>query len=387
MRRNVTVLAATLFALGIGEELWQSFLPAYIVALGGSGAIVGLFGSARDFLDGVYQLPGGWVSHRFGFRQAIRLFTAIAILGYAAYAAAWSWPMVFVGLAGAMAWKAGAFPATFALIGESLPSGQRIRGFTLQSLAVRVPRVLAAPVGGLLVWRFGLVAGVRIGIGIAILLAILALVIQKLGFARSPHVRTEELGDATSATRSLTTPLKRLLVADCLVRIGESVAATFIVLYVTEARGVSLPLYGVFYAVQQAVALVLYLPAARLAAAIGSRTLVGVTFAFFALFPLAVLWAPGSVGLWLAFVLGGFKEIGEPARKAMIVDLCRPTSRAREVGAYYFVRNLLVVPGGLIGGLIWQQSPALVLQVAGIVSTVGLLVYILNHRGHSPDYS
>lgn len=376
--RHVTVLAATLFTLGIGEELWQAFLPAYIIALGGSGAIVGLFASCRDLLDGAYQLPGAWIADRFGARYAIRLFTAIAIVGYVAYAAAWSWPMVFVGLVCAMAWKAGAFPATFALIGDSLPSGQRIRGFTLQSLAVRIPRVLAAPLGGLLVWRFGLVAGVRIGAGIAILLAGCALLIQRVGFSRGPHKRPQESDEAKSVRGSLTGPLRRLLVADCLVRIGESVAATFIVLYVTEVRGVSLPLYGVMYAAQQAIALALYLPAARLAAAIGSHALVGVTFAFFALFPLAVLWMPGALGLWLAFVVGGFKEIGEPARKALIVDLCRPASCAREVGRYYFVRNLLVVPGGLLGGWLWQQSPALVLQVAGMVSTVGVVVYAMD---------
>jgi predicted MFS family arabinose efflux permease len=109
------------------------------------------------------------VSDRFGARHAIRLFTVVAIAGYVAYLAAWTWPVLFVGLAGAMAWKAGAFPATFAFIGQNLPPGRRVAGFTIQSLAVRIPRVVAAPVGGVLMSRLGLVEGVRVGAAVAVL--------------------------------------------------------------------------------------------------------------------------------------------------------------------------------------------------------------------------
>jgi MFS family permease len=381
--RNVAVLVATVLLLGIGEELWQSFLPAYIVALGGSAAVVGLFGSCRDLLDSAYQLPGGWLSDRFGARSAIGILTATAVLGYAAYATAWWWPMLFAGLAGAMAWKAGAFPATFAVIGENVPPGARVGGFTLQSIAVRLPRVIAAPVGGFLIWRFGLVSGVRLGLCVAILLALCALIVQWRGFSRAAHVPPR--GARRGIAVSLTPALRRLLVADCLVRIGEAVATSFVVLYVTDVRHVSLPIFGTLYAVQQAVALVLYVPAARLAGLIGARALIGATFAFFALFPLALLWASGPTGLLLAFIAGGCKEIGEPARKASIVDMCHEASRAREVGTYYSVRNLLVVPGGLVGGLLWERSPALVFEVAGVVSAVGLLVFAMTSRESEGD--
>ena len=59
--------------------------------------------------------------------------------------------------------------------------------------------------------------------------------------------------------------LKRLLVAECLVRFGEAIAAAFIVLYVTNELGHSAPTFGMLYALQQAVSLVMYLPSGRLA--------------------------------------------------------------------------------------------------------------------------
>jgi hypothetical protein len=46
----------------------------------------------------------------------------------------------------------------------------------------------------------------------------------------------------------------------------------------------------------------------------------------------------------MAFIIGGLREIGEPARKAMIVDLAEPEVRARTVGLYYLMRSLAITP-------------------------------------------
>ena len=53
-------------------------MPAYLTALGASGLVVGIFGSCKDLLDGVYQYPGGWLADRIGRRRALLLFTTLA---------------------------------------------------------------------------------------------------------------------------------------------------------------------------------------------------------------------------------------------------------------------------------------------------------------------
>src|SRR4026207_851267 len=83
---NVSVLAASLFGLALGEELWQAYMPAYLTAPGASGLVGGLFGSCKDLLDGLYQYPGGWLADRVGRRRTLLLFTALATAGYAVYA-------------------------------------------------------------------------------------------------------------------------------------------------------------------------------------------------------------------------------------------------------------------------------------------------------------
>jgi hypothetical protein len=47
---------------------------------------------------------------------------------------------------------------------------------------------------------------------------------------------------------------------------------------------------------------------------------------------------------------------------------------------YYGIRNLLVFPAGIIGGLLWQRAPTLPLEVAFVVGAAGTLLFVLSWR-------
>jgi MFS family permease len=379
------VLALSIFGLALGEELWQAYIPAHLTALGASGVVVGVFGSSKDLLDSVYQYPGGRLADRLGRRQAILLFTALATAGYAIYAAASSWPLMFAGLVCVMAWKAAAFPTTFAVIGDSLPRHRRATAFSVQSILVRVPRVVGAPLGGLAIASFGIVAGMRLCFAITVVVALLVFLAQHRGFLEEAACTSSMPSIGPRAVLAeMPRSLKRLLLADCLVRIGEGIAASFIVLFVLQTRGLSASEYGVLYAIQQTVAIISYLPGGRIADKSGRERVIAATFVFFALFPLAVRLAASYPALLLAFAVGGLKEIGEPGRKSLIVDRAPDHLRGSTVGLYYAIRNILVVPAGLLGGVLWQRSATLPLEAAFIVSSIGLTTFLLTGRS-APD--
>src|SRR5688572_15008117 len=103
--------------LGMGEELWKKFLPKYLESFGAGPGVIGLFGTAEDFFDAVYQYPGGWIADRLGRRRAFLVFIFVASVGYLIYLLSPSWPYIFLGLAFVMGWHSMASPAIFAVIG------------------------------------------------------------------------------------------------------------------------------------------------------------------------------------------------------------------------------------------------------------------------------
>ena len=374
LERNVSIASASVFLLGFGEELWKKFIPKYLEALGASTPFIGLFGTATDFLDAVYQYPGGWISDRLGRRQSFLIFITLAGFGYLIFLLSPSWPFLFIALAFTMAWQSMASPAIFAVIGDSLPRERRAMGFTLQSILKRVPIVIAPIIGGMLIASWGIVKGVQAGLVIALVLAaVTLLLVTRITLAIEPAKITNIRG----VWRSFHSALKRLLVSDVIIRTSEGMTGVLTILYVTNIKGISIAWYSTLIAIQMLTSIVVYLPAGKIADRIGRKPFVIATFLSFALFPLAVMLASSFSFLVLAFIVGGLREIGEPSRKAMIVDFAEEGVRARSVGLYYLVRSLSITPAALVGGLLWKIAPQVPFVTAAIIGMAGTVVFAI----------
>ncbi len=77
------------------------------------------------------------------------------------------------------------------------------------------------------------------------------------------------------------------------------------------------------------------------------------------------------------FVIGGLRHVGEPTRKALIVDLAEGPDRGRLIGMYHTLRGAVVLPAALIGGWLWEWTPAAPFLVGSGISALGLLWFIL----------
>jgi len=380
LERNIVAVSVAMFLLALGENLWKRFLPKYLQMLGAPVAAIGFFGTCEDFLDGVYQYPGGWIADRYGRRRALLLFVTLATLGYVLYWLAPSWPFVFAGLVFVMAWSSMASPTLFAVVGDALPRGRRALGFTVQSILRRVPIAIAPILGGLAIAAYGLQSGVHLGLVVTIVLSMVTLgVVSRVNIPVMPDPVPTHI---VAVWRSLPTPLRWLLASDIFIRTCEGLVDVFLVLYAINVIGISAPAYGVLVAVQMTTAIVSYIPVARFADRMGRKPFVMATFAAFALFPVAVVLARDFATLVAAFVVGGLREIGEPSRKALIVDLAAPSLRARSVGLYYLIRSLTIAPAAFIGGLLWEVTPALPFWMAGLIGLVGVVVFAMTVEEH-----
>lgn len=372
LERNTAAVALAMSIMALGEHLWRRFIPKYLEALGAPVVAVGLYGSTEDLLDGLYQYPGGWFADRHGRRRALLLFVSLAAIGYGVIAVAPAWPLVLLGLVFMMAWSSLASPTLFAVVGDALPRERRAMGFSVQSILRRVPIVLAPVLGGLLIASHGVLGGVRTGLTISILLALVTLVIvSQIRLALPPPYEASARG----VWRSFPRPLRRLLLSDVFIRTCEGMVDIFLVLYALNVVGIGAPQFGALIAVQMTTAILCYLPAARLADRLGRKPFVIATFTAFSLFPVAVVLAHTFAGLVVAFVIGGLREIGEPSRKALILDLVPAGARGRGVGLYYLIRSLAITPAATIGGALWTLAPQVPFVLAGIIGLVGTAVF------------
>lgn len=378
-------MLGAILVLGMGEELWMRFVPKYLELLGAGAWVIAGYGTLKDLLDAVYQYPGGWLADRLGRRAALVLFTVLAIVGYVIYLVSPNWQAILVGTIFVASWSSLTLPAIFAIIGDSLPQTQRAIGFGVQSILKRIPIILAPPIGGWLIIVLGLANGMKAGLVATLVLALLSIMIVRRYYveavsATNDHMRFRDIW------RSMDGRLKRLLVADCLSRWAEGIPKVFIVLYVINELGVSTFQFGWLTSIQMLAATLCYIPIAKLSDRMNRKPFVMATFVLFALFPLALVEADSFFWLVLAFVTAGLREVGEPARKAMIVDLAPASARGRAVGMYYLIRGLTVFPASIVGGWLWAVSHQSLFYVAFAAGVVGCLVYGVWGSSESKDF-
>jgi MFS family permease len=360
------------FVMSLGESLWKRFIPKYLEMLGAPVTAIGLFGTTEDFLDGVYQYPGGWLGDRLGRRPSLMLFIGAAGLGYVAYWMAPSWPWIFAGVVLVMAWSSMASPTLFAVIGDALPSNQRAMGFTVQSIVKRIPVAAGPTIGGAVIGVYGLRTGIRSLLLVSIALAVLAA--TAAAFVRVSDVSTDPATIRHVWSR-LPRDLRRLLLSDVFIRTCEGMVDVFLVLYATNIVGVTPAQFGVLLAIQALTSIAIYLPVSRLSDRGRRKPFVTATFVFFALFPMAVVLSEGMWGLAAAFVVGGLRELGEPSRKALIVGMAEPAIRGRTVGLYYLIRSVAISPAAFVGGMLWRMDPAVPFLVAACFGLIGTMVF------------
>ena len=361
--------------VGMGEKMAERFLPLYLLALGGGAWTVGILNSMDNMLSALYSVPGGYLADRFGHKKSLQLFTLVAMFGYLLVILIPAWQAVLAGSIFFISWTAVSLPAIMSLVSKAVPKERRSLGVSLHSFFRRIPMALGPVVGGILIGTWGRVSGIRIAFVAAFVMGALALlVVQKYmdddrvekGTADPPGKR---VGDLFSPA------LRSLLASDILIRFAEQIPYAFVVIWAVENNGLSALQFGLLTTIEMVVAMLVYVPVAWMADRYGKKRFVLMTFGFFTLFPLVLLFSRSFAMFVFAFVVRGLKEFGEPTRKALIMDLAPEDAKARTFGAYYLMRDVTVSLAALSSALLWNISPATNFLVAAGFGILGTLLF------------
>jgi MFS family permease len=424
LERDVLVLSLAMFAFSLGFQMTNRFLPDYMVALGASGFVVGLFGTVGNVVSAVYPYPGGAISDRMGSRYALTLFGLISTVGFLFWLLApgigtislgalvlepWVW--IFVGLLLAQAWKSFGLGATFAVVKQATEPSRLAAGFasteTFRRTAFLVGPVLAAVLIDL---HPDFTVSFRYVLGAAVVFGVLGTVAQHFLYDASEDTigdSFEGIDQIRRDLRDMPAPLRPLLVGDTLVRFANGMVYAFFILVVTRFYEVGLDttlalggfsyaidlspqaFFGYLLGVEMLVALLTMIPAAKVAERVGLKPVVALGFAVYGVFPVVLIYAPEVLSPYLSlsgimvlvFAFSGLRFAGLPSHKALIVGPAERGAGGRVTGTYYLLRNTVVIPSAALGGYLWDfVSPEVAFSVAAVIGVLGTGYFLLFGR-------
>jgi len=210
------------------------------------------------------------------------------------------------------------------------------------------------------------------------------LVILLLLFGLQAHQVLVPAAPQRFAWRALHGRLRAMIVASGLLALA-SVPEVFVVLWATQA-GMSVTWVPLVWAAASLAKMLIAMPAGVLSDRLGRVPvlLVGWSTRLGVLLLLAFA-APGPFGVWALFIAySATLAITEPAERSLIGDHAATHERGTAYGLYHLMGGLLVLPGAVLFGALWEGfGSEAAFTVAALVT--GLAGLVLLWFARSPD--
>ena len=383
LKRNLVILLIAIFVIGAGEELWMRFVPKYLQTVGATVFVIGLYDALRTLLGAIYAYPGGIFVDLWGHRRAFIIFNAVSIVGYALV-------LLVPQLGRGDRWHVSLpFMDLFFVARDVFANRSRARsksplhgcGYSIGDQAtthhdranlrwdvdrsLRNHRVACA--SRLSYRSFSPQSRLSCNGNCA------------RSRSRESSWRTERW-NLWQSLRGFSSPMRRLLLSDILIRFCERIPYAWVVIFAMDYIGVSGEQVGVLTTIEMLAATLCIIPSSYYADRYKREPFVIVTFVMFTLFPICLLMSRSFSALVVAFGIRGLKEFGDTSRKALIIGYSEPERRGQMIGAYYLVRDLIVSAGAILGAYLWKLGPALNFLGAAAFGAAGTIFYMKTIR-------
>lgn len=157
-----------------------------------------------------------------------------------------------------------------------------------------------------------------------------------------------------------------------------SVPEVFVVLWATQS-GMAVTWVPLVWAAASLAKMLIAMPAGIVADRVGRVPLLLVGWsARVAVLLLLAFANPGAVGVWVLFIAySATLALTEPAERALIGDHAADRERGTAFGLYHLTSGLLVLPGALLFGGIWQWfGSATAFSIGAAVTAVAALLML-----------
>ena len=372
--RTVVILGLVSLLNDAASEMITPLLPIFLTAALGAGpAIVGLVEGLAEATASILKLVSGRLADRgvpakglviggYGLSNATR-----PLIGFAT-----GWAAVLVMRFLDRVGKGLRTAPRDALIASAVGPDQRGRAFGFH----RSMDHAGAVVGPLL--AFGLLAA-QVDLKHVFLASAVpgALVLALLLFGLPTGRTTVRSTPDRFSWHALHGRLKAMIVAAGLLALA-SVPEVFVVLWATQA-GMAVTWVPLVWAAASLAKMAIAMPAGVLSDRLGRvPLLLGGWSARVAVLLLLAFAQPGAIGVWVLFIAySATLAVTEPAERSLIGDHAAASERGTAYGLYHLAGGLLVLPGAMLFGVLWEafgSAAAFAAAAAVTAAAAGLML-------------
>ena len=387
VRGNVLVLTVSGSLGQFCRSMVFPYVPLYILSLGGDPGEVGLV-YALGPLGGLLVFPiAGYLADHVNRAKLIAFtgyFSAGALL-INAVAPSWEWVALARALQGFAVFH---FPASSAILADSLPPEHRGRGIATMSAIMGSLALVAPYAAGSMLDAYGVDTGMRI-LYVIMAAAYAAAATINLIFIRetrqpaaAPRRATDLAASFKSAytgipalLRGFSPSLKALSVVIILCFVANGIASPFWVIYASTHIGLSATQWGLILLVEAALRNLAAIPAGFMVDRFGrARFIVGALLVSLVI-PLYLMAGSFVFVLLLRCLVGVTTAFFSPASAALLADQVPSASRGRVMSA---IGRGTVMIGSASGGLGGPGTGFLTTLPLMLASACGGLLYAWN---------
>jgi len=381
-RRFLTVFSTASFLNDFGSDMLYPIWPLFVIGFPGVNmAILGFIDGLGDAIVSISQAGSGYLSDKTGKRKLFvwlgYLFGGTSRLGYALSRIVSSWHLLVPFRVLDRSGKMRGAPRD-AIIADISTDQNRGRNFGLLRAMDNLGAVFGIITCLILVSLYGLDFVPRL----LIIASVPSLIGATIVFMLIKERKTNKIYKGLSL-KDLTPNFKLFLFLSSLFSLGLF-SYSFLLIYVgsLNLETAFLPLFEVqilLYLLFTVIASLTSLPFGWLADKAGRKTVLILSFVFWALVCFSFPYATSLATVAALFILYGLhKGAIEPTQKALVSELSPEGYRASTLGAFQMITGLCALPASLIAGILWTTSgnyaPFYLSLVLTITSCVMLLL-------------
>ena len=354
---NVLVLGVVSLLTDMSSEMIYPILPLFLTAIGATGLIIGLIEGAAETTASLLKVASGWYSDKFNRRKPFVLggYGASAAVKPALIVATMPWQVLGIRITERIGKGIRSAPRD-ALIADSTAPERMGKAFGFHK-AMDATGAVIGPIVALVILAYAAsmeeLEAYRL-IFIFATLPAFAAVLVALVVKDKESTQKVKRGRFRAELRSLGREFWLVILVVTTFYIGE-ISYAFFVLQ-SKGSGMSDTTTILLYVLFNIVFVFVAIPSGNLSDRIGRKPVIVASFLLFALTSVVMTKADTLLLLALGFSLFGvYKGSSEGVLKAYVVDFAPKGLRGSALGAFHTAVGLVMLPGGIVAGLLWDS--------------------------------